>query len=154
MEHQKPNSASTAARSVLPNGADSMNEMNGRSSMQDPINPEMYVNGFSPQISNTLSSTASYTSPYTPSQSDKKPNQSRDNFTGRSASVVDGFEPLVVIEWHPASLLSMDNEEPQSQYALLVLNQPIRNLNMLKLIWNKGVFLLGSCSPTFKCQIY
>lgn len=48
-----------------------------------------------------------------------------------------GFRPFFTA-WRPASLLCKKNEEPENQYALLILNQPIENLDMLKLVWEKG----------------
>jgi hypothetical protein len=40
--------------------------------------------------------------------------------------------------WHPGRILSRDNE--LDGYALLVLNQPIENLEILKIVWEKGKF--------------
>jgi len=46
----------------------------------------------------------------------------------------DGFE--VLTEWRPARLLSENHRE--NAFALLVLNQPLNNLDLLKLVWKKG----------------
>jgi hypothetical protein len=51
-----------------------------------------------------------------------------------------GGIPPGITEWRPAGLLCKDNDEPENQYALLVLNQPIDNFNILKLVWEKGMY--------------
>jgi hypothetical protein len=66
----------------------------------------------------------------------------RNGSTENPEMAFNGLQAATVTEWQPAGLLSMDSEEPESQYALLILNQPIKNLNMLRLIWEKGIFLL------------
>lgn len=42
----------------------------------------------------------------------------------------------LLTEWRPAKLLS--NDGIKSSYALLILNQPLKNLNLLELVWEKG----------------
>jgi hypothetical protein len=41
-------------------------------------------------------------------------------------------------EWQPARLLHIDSFRSSHQFALLVLNQPIKNFLMLKWVWEKG----------------
>lgn len=42
-----------------------------------------------------------------------------------------------VMEWRPARLIS--DEKTGNDFALLVLNQPLNNIELLKTIWKKGV---------------
>lgn len=42
------------------------------------------------------------------------------------------------IDWFPASLLQDDPEETGDPFALVVLNQPLRDLTTLKRLWNNG----------------
>jgi thiamine pyrophosphokinase len=53
---------------------------------------------------------------------------------GVQALPTDGCE--VVTEWRPARLLSEHHTE--NGFALLILNQPLNNLDLLKLVWKKG----------------
>jgi hypothetical protein len=121
-----------------------INESTRGSMTQIPVNEEQHMNGISSgQSSRPLSSTTGpLMSPEPSSLPGKNSPQTRNDSTGSLEMAFDGLQTAAVTEWHPAGLLCLDNEEPDSQYALLVLNQPIQNLNMLRLIWKKGVFLL------------
>ena len=121
-----------------------MNEPTTDSMVQAPVNGGMHMNEISSGLLNRpLSSTNGFFKSSDPqSLSGINSPQMGNGSTGSLETAFDGLETAAVIEWQPAGLLSMDNEKPESQYALLVLNQPIKNLNMLRLIWKKGMFLL------------
>ncbi|TPX10290.1 uncharacterized protein E0L32_008695 [Thyridium curvatum] len=44
------------------------------------------------------------------------------------------------IDWFPASLLQDDPEETGDPFALVVLNQPLRDLTTLKRLWNNATY--------------
>ncbi len=46
----------------------------------------------------------------------------------------DGYD--CIREWRPARFLA--EQETGSNYALLVLNQPLNNIDILKIVWKKG----------------
>lgn len=41
-----------------------------------------------------------------------------------------------VAEWRPACLIT--EEHTGNDFALLILNQPLNNLELLKIVWKKG----------------
>jgi hypothetical protein len=136
-------SASEAVPSGFVYGLHCMNEPTKGSMAQAPVNSRMYMNG----ISSGLLSRPSPSTDGSFKSTDPQPRssinlpQTRNGSTGSLEMTSDGLETAPVTEWQPAGLLCMDSKEPESQYALLVLNQPIENLNMLRLIWKKGMFL-------------
>ena len=136
--------ASKAVLSGFSNGVQYVNESTRGSMMQIPVNEEQHMNGISSGQSSRPSSstTGPFMSPDPLSILVKNSPQTRNGSTRSLEMAFDGLQTAAVTEWDPAGLLCMDNEEPDSQYALLVLNQPIQNLNMLRLIWKKGVSLL------------
>ena len=142
-----PHTSSSAPRAVpsgFTNGVNHMNESPTGSMMQIPVSGGEHMNGISSgPSSKPLSSTNGlFISPDRPSLSGTNAPRTRNCSTGSLEMALNGLQAPAVTEWQPASLLCMDNEELESQYALLVLNQPIQNLNMLRLIWKKGMFLL------------
>jgi hypothetical protein len=115
------------------------------------VNEEVQVNVLPSGPSNTGSSAARiYKHPHPFSLSTENLTPVRNRSTENLDATFEGLEAACITEWQPAGLLSMDSQSPESQYALLVLNQPIQNLNMLRLIWKKGMsFRAIQFSPEF-----
>jgi hypothetical protein len=55
---------------------------------------------------------------------------------GVTQSGITNLDQEHITEWFPARLISEGTG--QSGYALLVLNQPLKNIGLLKLAWRKG----------------
>ncbi len=149
---------STSGSEPLPPGATSgvhdINESATGSMMQMPLNPETPMDGASSELATRpLPSTPGiYKSPYAPSLSCRTSTHTGNSSVGGMEMPFVGLQDATITEWQPAGLLCMDSREPENQYALLVLNQPIENLNMLRLIWKKGMFLLGNCISPFDSE--
>jgi len=146
MDPYTDSSASKALRPGFTNEEHYVNESNIASMMQVTVNGEKHMIGISTGPSSRPLSTSNelFISPDLPSLSDTNSPRTRSGSIGGLEMAFDGLQATTVTEWQPAGLLCMDNKEPESQYALLVLNQPIQNLNILRLIWKKGVFLFSS----------
>lgn len=43
------------------------------------------------------------------------------------------------IDWDPARLFDNGSQEPKDNFALLILNQPVENLETFKPLWEKGI---------------
>lgn len=52
----------------------------------------------------------------------------------------DGFETIT--SWNPAHIIT--EREDSNDYALLVLNQPLNNVELLKLVWKKAKFRIAA----------
>jgi hypothetical protein len=136
---------SSSASKAMPSGATNevchMDDSNADPMIDIPSNKEMHISGVSSGPPNRSSSSTNglYNSPYSLPLSGKSLTQERNSSAGGLDMAFNESEAANVTEWQPAGLLRMDNQTPESQYALLVLNQPIQNLNMLKLIWKKGM---------------
>lgn len=126
---------------VYQTNVSSMNSSSKKCIMRNPMNGKWEINTTSSAASSRPSSSLRDANFRTPSS--MIPSIISSPFTtrnGSTASLEMAYEELEpgVTEWKPAGLLCKGNEEPENKYALLILNQPIENINLLKLVWEKG----------------
>lgn len=56
----------------------------------------------------------------------------------------EGYD--VIASWNPAHIIT--ESQNSNDYALLILNVPINNVELLKLVWKKGGVVVELCRST------